>query len=629
MYFCSIMKLLQRTISFLKSKDFIFYIIALVALTSMFTAARLELLPGMTAGNLRVGIAAMLTDAVVLLSPYWLCPRRMKGATTAMLWLTGATLTAMMMYARFSGDLVDLRLALSAESYNSLVIRCIPLVTRASDIAAYALPPIAATAAWIVARKHNNKVTYLPRMLRGVIVAASLLLWPTMSLMLTRAYAKNYKFTTGRTCSLAEARAMRAPDNASSRIEIYAYNGPLSYLANEVANIMRDASAGLSESECAEIEDYFRLRQKVSESCATSAGRDSIFRENRKKNLIVVVVESLNARYIGTRLGADSTDVTPVLSRLLADSGTVASLNVIPQAAEGRSSDGQMIIYSGMMPPRQGVAAMLHAGNTFNALPEALGSAESIEIIGESKRVWNHRATNMAFGFNSIADYDDVAAIIPEIEEIGEDRALFGYALRHMKSMQHPFLTVLTTVKMHEPYILSDEWRQEWIDKAYSTREPDKLERDYLQTLNYFDTALGDFLAALDREDLARESVVVIVSDHDAPAKSDFRNGTGIFSPIAFIALNTGVTARLDAYPRGQADVYPTILEIIGREDRHAIGMSMFDTCVRGAFDRYGNYYGQECATSDADSLLSRSRDISALILRGDYFKSREHTVKP
>lgn len=615
-------KLLQKAVSFLKSADFIFYIVALAALSSMLVAARFELRPGAVAGDLRVGIAAIVADAVLILTPYWLCPRRLKGATVISLWLCGAIMTALLMYTRFSGDLPDLRLAFSSGSYNPLVLHCIPMVTRGTDAAVYGLPPLAATAAWLIIRRRLNHTC---RPTRAVTVALPVFFWLGVNAMLTHAFANHILAATGRPCSFAEAFEQRKASHAASRLDIYCYNGPLGYLSNELHNMIRDASSTLSDEEMAAIDDYFRLRRRVEYLRPDSARTDSVFAANRGKNLILIVVESLNAAYIGRPTGSDNIDVTPVLSSLLADSGTVASLNVIPQAAEGRSSDGQMLIYSGILPRHRGIAAMLHGGNRFHALPEVLETAESVEIIGESKRVWNHRATNMAFGFSSIADYDDVAAAVPDIEEVGEDRAIFSYALRRLPSMHRPFLAVMTTVKMHEPYILTDRWRQPWIDEAYSGDDADLMERDYLQTLNYFDTALGEFLDGLQRTGLADESIVVIVSDHDAPARSGFRTGSNIFSPVAFIATGTGATRRLDVCPRGQADIFPTILEIMGRDSDTALGISMFNPTIRGAYDRYGNYHGSACATAAADSLLAGSRDIADMILRGDYFRHHDN----
>ncbi|MDE6037290.1 MAG: hypothetical protein K2G05_03410, partial [Duncaniella sp.] len=59
--------------------------------------------------------------------------------------------------------------------------------------------------------------------------------------------------------------------------------------------------------------------------------------DNRDENLIMILVESLNADYIGRN--ADHGDITPTLSSLLAAEGTISNLNIITQTGEGGSSD--------------------------------------------------------------------------------------------------------------------------------------------------------------------------------------------------------------------------------------------------------------------------------------------------
>ena len=138
---------------------------------------------------------------------------------------------------------------------------------------------------------------------------------------------------------------------------------------------------------------------------------------------------------------------------------------------------------------------------------------------------------------------------------------------------------------------------------------------NYYKAVYGFDAALGEFLVKIKSEDLYGNSVIVLVSDHDLDVGSRKSDGR-----IAFIALNTGLTRHI-ARTVGQIDVYPAIVEIMGFDGWHGLGLSLLDERNSSAVLYDGTLIGT--SGSVIDSLKHRAWPVSDLIVRSDYFRKK------
>ncbi|MCH5332135.1 MAG: LTA synthase family protein, partial [Alistipes sp.] len=87
------------------------------------------------------------------------------------------------------------------------------------------------------------------------------------------------------------------------------------------------------------------------------------------KNLIVILVESLATYPIGLEI--DGVEVTPRLNGFIRDSQTLYFPKVWPCRRDGRSSDAQLLINTGLLPIANGATASLFGENSFYSLPKA------------------------------------------------------------------------------------------------------------------------------------------------------------------------------------------------------------------------------------------------------------------
>ncbi len=331
-----------------------------------------------------------------------------------------------------------------------------------------------------------------------------------------------------------------------------------------------------------------------------------------RKNLVLIIVESLNAFVVNREVNGH--EVTPTLNALIREPGTVSALNVLSQILSGVSSDGQFLYNTGMQPSSEMTTVYYFDKNQYASLASAVRDKYKFEMICESSAVWNHGTTTIAYGYDSL-----YAKIEYEGDDQGQDGKMFTKALSVLDTISVPFFAELTTISMHGPFEDPAVCQPEWIAQAQLTEEM----RKYLTVTNYFDAELGKFLEALKQRGVYDETMFVIASDHCIAVNGmtdEERQGRR----IVFVAANTGVTEQIDRVV-GQVDVFPTVLDLMGRyEDASwtGVGLSMFNPHCQGALDKEGNVVGAPNDTAYV-SHLKAAREVSNIMLRMDYFKSK------
>lgn len=525
-------------------------------------------------------------DAALMAAPALLLPRRWRMVMLLPVALTALYLMASQAYFQYWHDTLPLDLVFRSASWNGFVADAAGTLFGATQWAIMLITAAYGVGLWLTGRKRAGGYCLRGRLLWLAGAVAFFLLISCAGIFQMR----NYMRSIGENPAVAEVMRVKLEISGSIKADNFV-KSPLLYFCFEISDIGSVDIVELTEDETLFIE------RTIGESSTSG-----LISGNEGKNLIFIIVESLNADVIGARYGGWS--VTPVLDSLLADSMTFAALNVRTQVGVGGSSDGQMIYNTGLLPVYRDVAAMTFGGNrTFPSLAGSLPAADACECVAEGGSCWNHYATSVAYGYSALNDADSIAALGIDAEQVGLDRAVFEMALRLMPSMRQPFLAEIVTLSMHYPYIDEGAPRRRWIDSL-----PDiaTLERNYLQTLNYFDGELGHFLERLKGEGLYDNSVIVLASDHDQAYKTNSRNAAERH-PIAFIALNSGVGRRIE-HQAYQMDVYPTILDMMGwRGDGYrGMGRSLLA--------------GDYCMT---DSMAAERRRASDLIIRSDYFKGK------
>lgn len=540
-------------------------------------------------------IQFVIADLPLLVAPLWLLSGRWRRLWLAAVWLLSFILWANAMYANAFGDFINPILIFHPESYNSFVFHSVSSLLEPRH-SIYLATPLLLSLAYRRLRI-SRAATPAPRH-RLAIVAAATVCWAAMQLVFVRQrQLQTQRDQLGQSYAEMFRRHFTFQEPYCWMYNLWEYNGVLMYSAWQI-HLLIPSHHSLSTAERHEIDSFTHTPH-------ADAPPDCLFAANSSRNLILIVVESLNSDYIGKRAG--SRHITPVLDSLICDTASISCTTMVSQAGLGRSSDGQLIYNTGLLPSRHLPAAMAYHANRFHSLAESPTFAHTAEVIGESRLLWNHLYTSRAFHFDTLVD--NITEGIPA----RRDSVIMAAAVAMMKHSPQPFMFQITTIGMHSPFRVDSSEVIPWIDAAYSSRD----ERRYLTMLHHFDSALGTFISELKSSGLYRNSVIVIASDHDQ--RLDLRTTTpSTMLPLAFIALNTGHGERVTR-PVGQIDVYPTIRRIMGwRGGWEGLGMSMLDPRNSSTVDFFGNRHGT--SGSDIDYRKEHAWTISDLILRADYF---------
>jgi phosphoglycerol transferase MdoB-like AlkP superfamily enzyme len=528
----------------------------------------------------------------------------MRGLLTVWLWVLSLFLGANAIYFRHFGDLMPLSSVFSTESYNSFVWNSSIALMQLGDIV-YLLMPIGLTAVWALLRHSpTERWTWRRSALCVLGSCATYLLCHAVLLWHETRYNKtlNTEWTYAETF---RNNYMSAAMNEGSFC--YKSKGVNFYVWSSIYYLFADPYIELTPEQSEQIRRYVNQRRNEAAPII----------ENRGKNLILIIVESLNAEHIGRKISGH--DVTPTLSELIAADGTFSTLKMLPQVHDGRSSDGQALYNIGLLPISSGSTTCIYKKNEYPSLLHLLGYKNSISITADENNVWNHREAYEAYGYQRIHEDDSLRAAGIDQEAIGADLAVLTYAMQTLPRIQQPFMAQIVTLSMHAPCLDIDLFKNpKWLTEAKGLGE---LERRYLMTLHYFDHALGEFIASLKESGIYDNSVIVIASDHDQPlVEHVLPSEVAVKEPIAFIACNVGLTRQVDGVV-GQVDAFPTLLDLMGcaASQWRGLGASMVSHPARGAVDFHGNVHGSVRSEAAVDS-MRLEWTLSDRIVRSGFF---------
>lgn len=353
----------------------------------------------------------------------------------------------------------------------------------------------------------------------------------------------------------------------------------------------------LSDEERAKIDSFFD-----DYTCYT----DNLIQGNNRKNLVLIIVESLNSWVIGQQFGG--VEVTPCLNRIANDSNSIVAVHVFPQVKDGRSSDGQFMFNTGLLPLQSGAVATRYANLDYYSIAKALKQRNytAVSMTVDCNNYWNQAEASEAYGYDHNWDRLNGAEVVP-------DSLLMVRAIEQIKTEKVPFFYQLITGSSHKPYNTPTR------PTALSNAEGFPTEvRNYMEVMHYTDRCIGAFIDSLRVNGLYENTVIAIASDHNqllepcsVPGYNDIE--------VAFIVANAGLKYTHKSV-MGQIDIYPTLLDVMGCNEYlwKGLGHSILRSSVCSAVGWNKAVYG----TPD-DSLVPQqieAWDISRQMITRGYF---------
>ena len=285
---------------------------------------------------------------------------------------------------------------------------------------------------------------------------------------------------------------------------------------------------------------------------------------DRPKNLVIILEESLGAQFVGSLGGLP---LTPEYDKLVPEGWSFNNL----YATGTRSVRGIEAVITGFVPtPARSTVKLPNSQTNFFTIAKLLGRQgyDTNFIYGGGAHFDNMKSFFLGNGFDSIIEEKDF--LNPEF--LGSwgvsDEDLFSKANQDFVTKSKsgkPFFSLVFSSSNHDPYEFPDN-KIELYNTPKNTRE---------NAVKYADHAIGHFFKLAKQENYWKDTVFLVVADHDArTTRSDLVPIPSFHIPA--LILGEGIVPKQDNRITSQIDLAPTLLSLIGVDSTHPmIGQDM------------------------------------------------------
>lgn len=363
----------------------------------------------------------------------------------------------------------------------------------------------------------------------------------------------------------------------------------------------------------------------------TASGRSDLFGAARGKNLIIIMVESLQSFPIGLRVGGR--EVMPNMTAFAR--GSIYFDRFFSQSADGTTSDGEFTSLQSLYPLPAGSVQTAYPTNKYRGIPRVLDERgySTMSAHAYYGELFNMRLVHPRLGFQKSFFRENFVA--RDTLGLGlSDAEFFRQVVPLLRSQRSPFMAYLMTLSTHHDWKMPEKFQTLDVGELRET-----LLGRYLQAMNHFDSGFGEFVDSLEKTGLLNESVVAIYGDHKASygkseeeARDSFarlltRNANWpqpdsgfdyrywqVQNQIPFIVhLPHDEAAGQRSNSGGHVDIAPTLLNLLGIDNWSMLSMGRDLTTGDNDFVVFRNgsfVYGDTlCATPNASAATAKCRD--------------------
>lgn len=353
------------------------------------------------------------------------------------------------------------------------------------------------------------------------------------------------------------------------------------------------------------------------------------------KNIIVIHAESMQK--FAMDLTFNNKEVTPNLNKL-ANEGIFFS-NFYSQVGVGTSSDAEFTFNTSLMPSTKGTVFVNYFDRDYISIPKLLKEQGyyTYSMHANTGEFWNRNTMHKSLGYDKFYNKDSYT--IDETIGLGlSDKSFFRQSVDIMKQIKEeenkPFYSLLIMLSNHTPFsdlALMEDYKTTidvTIDNQTVTRDylNNTTMGNYLRSVHYADSAIGEFIDNLDKEGLLENTVLVIYGDHDARLDFEDFNLLYNYDPITdtiktendegyipytkynyeldrkvpFIIWTKDQNYNLNVNtPMGMIDVLPTLGNMVGIHSDYQLGKDVMNikgddntvTFIDGSFLTSKVYY--------------------------------------
>ena len=300
------------------------------------------------------------------------------------------------------------------------------------------------------------------------------------------------------------------------------------------------------------------------------------------KNVLVIHLESFQQFLIGYKWKGK--EVTPNLNKIYHAKDSISFDNFFNQVGQGKTSDAEMMLQNSLFGLQSGSAMSSYGtSNTFESAPAILhqkADYTTAVMHGGEGSFWNRNNAYKSFGFQYFLPLNYFKNKPGYYIGYGlKDKIFFDQSIKYIERLPQPFYLKMITVTNHYPYDLDK--KNQTISK---TDTGDETVDGYVQTAHYLDQAIGSLMKWMKKTGLDKNTLIMFYGDHygisgnhhKACAQllkqdtfNDFDNLNSQRVPLIFHMK--GLKGRIDHTYGGEIDVLPTLLNLLGINDKGTI----------------------------------------------------------
>ena len=336
-------------------------------------------------------------------------------------------------------------------------------------------------------------------------------------------------------------------------------------------------------------------------------------------NVIFVHMESMED--FAMNLTFNGKEVTPNLNKL-AQEGMFFS-NFYPQVSTGTSSDTEFTLLSSLMPAASGTVFVSYYNRNYNTIPKILAKNNyyTFSMHGNLSSMWNRNKAHPSLGYEGMYFEESFDYTEDDVINLGiNDKLFFKEAipiLENIESEHQNYMGTIITLSNHSPFIYQDKYGEFDLSDTFVNKNGETVTTNYLSgsavgnyltSVHYADSALGDFLSYINESSAFDNTIFVFYGDHDAKLtrkemnylynynKEDgslyeegdenytpydaFRHELNKKTPLIIWTKNNKLKNVFKGqinYYMGMIDIAPTILNMLGAKNEYALGHDIFN----------------------------------------------------